>query len=60
MSVLRADLRIRDEPAGAHQAAAPGHPGTLSLLSSILHAQQYCPQAHCPGAQEPGRGIYTL
>lgn len=51
VSVLRTTLRLRDEPASAHSAAASGHSGALSVLHADVYAEQHGATAHCAGAQ---------
>jgi hypothetical protein len=55
MSVLRADLRLRDEPARAHPPAPSGHPRALPLLPPLVHAQQHRAPPYCPRAPPPGQ-----
>lgn len=54
MSILRETLRVRDEPASAHQTAASGHPSALPALLAHLHAQQHRAPAHRARASPPG------
>lgn len=53
MPILRENVRVRDQPAGAHPAAAPGHPRAVPLLPPQLHQEQHGAETHRPGAQTP-------
>lgn len=55
VSILRAHLRLRNQPARAHPSAPPGHQGALSLLPPLIHAQQHGAPAHCARTPSPGR-----
>lgn len=54
MPVLRAAVRVRDEPARAHPAAAPGHPRAVPALLAHVHAQQHGAAPHRARAPPPG------
>lgn len=53
MSILRAAVRIRDEPARAHSTAAPGHPRAVPALLAHVYTQQHRAPAHRSRAPQP-------
>lgn len=59
MPVLRAAVRVRDEPARAHPAAAPGHPRAVPALLAHVHAQQHRAPPHRARAPPPGHAAPT-
>lgn len=52
VSVLRAALRLRDEPSRAHPAAPSRNPRAMSVLLAHVHAQQHGAPAHRARAQD--------
>lgn len=59
MSVLRATLRVRDELARAHPAAAPGHPRAVPALLAHLHPQQHRAPPHRARAPPPSHPAHN-
>ena len=53
MSLLRANLRLRDQPPSSHPAETPGYPGLLSLLPENLHPEQHRSPARAARTPEP-------
>lgn len=53
MSILRADLRIRNQPPCSHPTTPPRHPRSLPLLPPILHSKQHRASTHRPGTSSP-------
>ena len=55
MSILRANLRLRDEPSSPHSATSSGHSRLLPILPENLHAKQHSSASRSARASKSAR-----